>query len=267
MLRHKHTTVFEDFAYSHEVVFCAGLMPRSTRRAGHSIAVVTWLVVAMMLASVAEASPMAVAAPYGVGLYPGMEIDFQGGGRCSLGFIATNRWGARLGVTAGHCSNAVGQHVLSHNRYPIGVVLARADDALAAGRFGVTVIQLVNSAYIYNGFFARFRSPELGEPVRKYGERTEGTNGRITSVYDGDDPTRSVMRSTVVALPGDSGAPWYRSSESGPVLFGITVGNSTRRQDDAYVGGFGFPINSLIRYVRNGSKWGDGFIPVGRSGM
>lgn len=72
------------------------------------------------------------------------------------------------------------------------------------------------------------------------------------------------MHSTVIILPGDSGSPWYRSSNDGPILFGISIGNSTRRDNDAYLGGFGFPINSLIRYAQTDSTYGRGFTPVGR---
>lgn len=212
---------------------------------------------------VATAVPAPIAAAAAVGLYPGMEIDFTDGGRCSLGFIATNDDGIRLGVTAGHCSDFLGQHVVSHDENPIGTVVSRAGDDVDSDHFGITLIQLDPTTYVQDAFFTKFRSPRVGEPVRKYGERTEGTNGLVTNVHYDDDPTHSVMRSTVVILPGDSGSPWYRSSDDGPVLFGISIGNSTRRGDDAYLGGFGFPINSLIRYVRAESSFGHGFTPVG----
>ncbi|MGB8406698.1 MAG: hypothetical protein WCE30_21815 [Mycobacterium sp.] len=223
-----------------------------------------WRTIACVAATtvLASAVPAPIAAA-SVGLYPGMEIDFAGGGRCSLGFIATNDDGTRLGVTAGHCSDFLGQHVASHNGNPIGTVVSRAGDDVDSYHFGITLIQLDPATYVQDAFFTSFRSPRVSEPVRKYGERTEGTNGRVTSVHYDDDPTHSVMRSTVVILPGDSGSPWYRSSDGGPVLFGISIGNSTRRDDDAYLGGFGFPINSLIRYVRNESSFGHGFTPVG----
>jgi hypothetical protein len=42
-----------------------------------------------------------------------------------------------------------------------------------------------------------FREPEGGDPVRKYGERSEGTTGRITEIsVDSDYLRLSVMRGT-----------------------------------------------------------------------
>lgn len=109
-----------------------------------------------------------------VGLSPGMELDFLGGGRCSLGFLATNGEGDRLGVTAGHCSDSLGQHVLSHNGNSIGTVVCRAGDNVDAYHFGITLIKLDPTTYIQDAFFTTFRSPDVGEPVRKFGERSEG---------------------------------------------------------------------------------------------
>jgi hypothetical protein len=215
---------------------------------------------ATMLFALALAPPASAAS---VGLAPGMEIRTQTH-TCTLGFFATNSAGKRLAVTAGHCANAPGERVYSHNRNLIGEVVSQHGDTDGpASGLGVAVIQLARSAYVADGFFATFSNPVVGDYVRKYGERSEGTYGQITDVViDTDYPRRSIMHGTLIALPGDSGSPWYGP---GPTLYGITVGGFSQRSDNAYKGAYGFPIGALIQYVRGGSEvWGPGFTPVGR---
>ncbi|WP_217349348.1 S1 family peptidase [Mycolicibacterium fortuitum] len=229
------------------------------------------LVVGLSLMVAATAS-VAVGAPAyaAVGVYPGMSIQRANGSTCSLGFLATSDKGRRLGVTAGHCSTDIRQLFYSAGGTEIGEVVARWDDAEDSDAyFGYTIIALNdNTTYTSNAMFQKFRSPEVGEWMWKDGGRSEETRGKITSVYykhSDEAPQTSTMYSNIVVLPGDSGSPWYTTNDDGElVLLGITVGNRTR-DDGSYVGAYGFPIYSMIRYIKKKTSiWGPGFTVVGR---
>lgn len=205
-----------------------------------------------------------------VGLYPGMPIQLSTGGTCSLSFLASNDDGDRLAVTAGHCSTALKQIFYSKDGTKIGYVVSRADDVSGTSSydFGYTMIRLYSdTTYTATAYFKKYRNPSEGTWVWKYGERTQETEGKIIGVdYSDDDshPSYSVIKSTMITLPGDSGAPWYTGSDAGPVLVGIHVGSVTRKSDNSFQYSYGFPAHSMIRYIRKQSKnWGGGFNVVG----
>lgn len=217
--------------------------------------VVAMVVVAGMTAPVANAR---------VGLTIGSKLYFVGGGSCSLGFFATNDEKVRLAVTAGHCADDASQEVVSQNGSPIGFVGFWMPDNLPAGLFGVSVIRLYNNTYTADAYFPKYGNPSVGDYVKKYGARTDKTEGNITEIeIDPDYPRYSRMEATMVGLPGDSGSAWVGSSTAGPKLLGLNVGHTVRR-DGGYGYAIGFPISSLIKLVRTKSdSWGQGFIPVG----
>jgi hypothetical protein len=221
------------------------------------------LVILLSATTCAMASPMATAAAR-VGLLPGTKLFFRGGGECSLGFLATNDFGDRLGVTAGHCPSRVDQEVVSENGTPIGRVVHITTDEMADHRYGAALIQLYRSTYTADAYFTTFGNPSVGDYVKKYGARTEKTDGTIVSVtVDPDEPEHSEMQATLVGLPGDSGSAWVGSDGGSPKLLGLNIGYSHRR-DGGYGNAIGFPIRSLIATVQaNSPKWGPGFIPVG----
>lgn len=200
-----------------------------------------------------------------MGLEPGTKI-YIGNGSCSLGFLATNTAGTRLAVTAGHCADDTGQKVVSEKGNPIGTVCHHTPDETSKGVFGVTLICLSSNTYTADAYFTKYGDPDVGDYVKKYGARTEKTDGKITKIdtYSGH-PWNSRMESTMVGLPGDSGAAWVgNSGGKGPKLLGLNIGH-TIRSDGGYGFSYGFPISSLIALVKqNSPKWGPGFIPAGR---
>lgn len=228
--------------------------------------VVTHLV-AWMVAATAFGLMSAPTAAASVGLYPGMAIHLSTGYTCSLGFLATNSDKDRLAVTAGHCSHKNREIFYDKNNNAIGYVVSRADDDVDNEVFGYTLISLYDTTYAYDPFFKKFGSPDNGDWITKYGERTEKTTGRITEVnyeHAADHPNWSVIRSTIVTLPGDSGSPWYKDSKYGPWLVGISIGTSTRSRDGAFMGSIGFPINSCLSYIaKTAGDWGPGITVQG----
>ena len=193
-----------------------------------------------------------------VGLYPGMPIRF-GNGVCSLGFLATNAAGDRLAVTAGHCADAVNQHVRSNHGNPVGTVVLHAPDDLDNNKYGGTVIKLARRTYASDAYFTKFGDPQKGDVIAKYGERTQKTTGSIINTG-----RNGVLHSNLIALPGDSGAPWVTSHNGSIQLAGIHIGASSNRDgSQAYAIGYG--INEIVWIIRShGGRWGNGFLPIGR---
>ncbi|MFZ2240465.1 MAG: hypothetical protein WAV90_13185 [Gordonia amarae] len=227
-----------------------------------------------MLAGFTVASVMAVMTPAlaeaRVGLKPGTELNiYRDNGKvssCSLGFLATNDAGVRLAVTAGHCADGAGARVVSAKGNPIGQVVSHLTDDTANDIFGVTVIKLASNTYTSDAYFTKYGNPGVGDYVRKYGIRTDKTEGTITSISTSSkSPRVGRMESTMVSLSGDSGAAWVSGDGNGGAkLLGLNIGHTTRK-DGGYGVAYGFPISSLVSLVRNGSDlWGPGFIPVGR---
>lgn len=205
------------------------------------------------------------AAQANVGLLPGTPLIIRGAGECSLGFLASNDAGDRLAVTAGHCATDTGQEVVSEKGNPIGRVVSWLTDDMDNNLFGITLIKLSKNTYTADAYFTTFGNPSVGDYVKKYGERTAKTEGKITKIsVDPDSARHARMESTLVNLPGDSGSAWVGTGDDGgPMLLGLNIG-FTKRADGGYGFAVGYPIRQLVELVRNGSeKWGPGFIPVG----
>lgn len=197
-----------------------------------------------------------------VGLTVGSKLSMGSGGACSLGFFARNNDGARLAVTAGHCAEGGGEKVYSEKTLIGAVGYWMPDDS---DGFGVTVIALNKNARIHDAYFSAFGNPEKGDYVKKYGIRTDKTEGKITKVsVNTDSVQKSVMLSTMISLPGDSGSAWVGNNDDGATLYGLNVGH-VNRDDGGYGYARGFPIRQLIELVQARSKnWGQGFKPIGR---
>lgn len=232
---------------------------RIARRAGRAVVVLG----VMMLVGL-TAPPVVHAS---VGLTVGSELRMGSGGSCSLGFFASNTAGDRLAVTAGHCAEDAGEKIYSSDGTLIGQVGYWLSDDSQNDLYGVTVIHLNNNAYINDGYFTKFGNPSVGDYVKKYGMRTDKTEGKITSISINPDRTRNaVMQSTLVGLPGDSGSAWVGTGDDGgPMLLGLNIGHTTRK-DGGYGYAYGFPIRQIVKLVQQNSKiWGPGFIPTGKN--
>lgn len=199
-----------------------------------------------------------------VGLAPGIELDI-GEHRCSLGFLATNASGDRLAVTAGHCADDTEQKVYSASGDLIGIVAHHTPDDFTTNTWGVTLIALADNTYTDDAKFSSFGDPAVGDYVTKYGFRTDRTEGTIAAVNtDAKQPWNGTMTSTLVGLPGDSGAAWIGVQDGALKLLGLNIGYTTR-PDGGYGMATGFPIRALVALVnRNSPAFGRGFIPVGR---
>lgn len=197
-----------------------------------------------------------------VDLAVGMPIAI-GDNRCSLGFFGFNRRGDRLAVTAGHCSDYyANQPVYSKDRIQIGEVVAWNEDATdsdgrISGSRGYTVFVVYKRFSLQPYFVDVSRSVSEGDNVTKFGARTGRTNGLIEYVnYVPDRPSSSVLVSTLVQIPGDSGCPWHIN---GPTLVGMgSSANQARLGGDA--GSQAQPVGAVIDMIRaNGSVWGEDF--------
>jgi hypothetical protein len=194
-----------------------------------------------------------------IALYPGMEIRI-GNLDCTAGFFGENGSGQSLIVTAGHCSDYVGEQVTDGYGNPIGTVGARRDDERdsAVGPFGYTLIWRDSGAYIGDRFFTQSATAAVGDPVAIDGERTRGTQGSVLNInVDDSDPTWSVIQTTAFDDHGDSGGPMF---EAGPTLVGMTIGEVADTETGGFVKSFGIPIYPLVRLIRaTAGSWGDDF--------
>ncbi|WP_237074081.1 S1 family peptidase [Mycobacteroides abscessus] len=179
--------------------------------------------------------------------------------------MATNASGDRLAVTAGHCADEVEQKVYGAGGDLIGIVAHHSPDDFTANTWGVTLIALADNTYTADAKFSSFGDPVLGDYVTKYGFRTDRTEGTIAAISaDAKQPWKGTMSSTLVGLPGDSGAAWIGVQDGALKLLGLNVGYTTR-PDGGYGMAAGFPIRELVALVnRNSPAFGRGFIPVGR---
>lgn len=216
------------------------------------LATTIWAIVATP-----QAMPTAAA---GVNLAVGMPI-WVSNVHCSLGFFGFDGRKDRLAVTAGHCSQANNDPVVNDSGQKLGEVVARMGDAKnAAGKLtgsrGYTVIYLYDR-YSLEPFFTSVGTVREGDYVTKYGQRTGKTNGHITRIQnDTDRPDLALMWSDIVALPGDSGSPWYTN---GPML----VGCDSSGDEELEGGGAGSqaqPIADVVNLIRKyAGRWGDNF--------
>lgn len=192
-------------------------------------------------------------------LYPGMAIDIGDHG-CSVGFFGINSAGQSLIVTAGHCSDDVGEQVTDDSGDPIGRVRARRNDETdnATGPFGYTLIWRDSGTAVGDRFFTSTTTAAAGDPVGIYGQRTQGTQGSvIVDSIDDSDPASSVIQTTARDDHGDSGGPMF---EPGPALVGMTIGEVTNGVTGEFVKSYGIPIHALVELIRaTAGSWGDDF--------
>jgi hypothetical protein len=188
----------------------------------------------------------------------GMEIVI-GGHSCSLGFFAFNQQHDRLAVTSGHCADDINQAVYSNNRVEIGTVVSHMpeSDSLEPVRVrGYTLIRLYDN-FDLEVFFAGVADAKNDDLITKFGARTAETTGRVTDVESNGSLPEHTIIGSIVAIPGDSGSPWYTA---GPTLVGITasVRNSIGGGDDSV--SEAQPVGALVDLIRqNARPWGSGF--------
>jgi hypothetical protein len=207
----------------------------------------------------------AVAPPAGayVDLAAGMPITIGSHG-CSLGFFGFNARGDRLAVTAGHCSDsAPNEPVHADSGVEIGRVVAWKRDAQDSssgklnGARGYTIIVL-HKRFSLEPFFTGISTTiSDGDYVTKFGQRSGKTNGVIKGVqYDPKHPDMALLTSNMVQLPGDSGCPWYNSSDK---LVGIGS-SSDQEWSGGDAGSQAQPIQALLDMIRDSAGvWGEDF--------
>jgi len=218
--------------------------------------------VVRLLAGLIAAAAVAVVAPtaHAAGLLTvGMRLNFNFRNDCSLGFFATDSVGDQLAVTAGHCAQGVHERVYSPFGEQIGEVVAwrpdeENDQGKLTGSRGFTVVYTYKS-FAIEAFVTGVGTAKTGDGVRLYGQRSQGTNGKITKVsYTAGCPDLDVLNSDVLLLPGDSGGPLYTQ---GPTLVGIASsvndGNRGDRSAEAQ------PIGSVEQEIDGIARYGQGF--------
>lgn len=209
--------------------------------------------------AMATITPVAAHAAAGGLLTVGMKLSF-GKHDCSLGFFATDSARDQLAVTAGHCAQGLHEKVYNTSGHQIGEVVAWQPDGLDShgkmtGSRGFTVVH-IHRNFAIEPFFSGVRAARIGDGVRLSGERTGGTNGKITDVsYTAGHPELDLLTSTVGQLPGDSGGALYTA---GPTLVGIA--SSTK--DGAGEGGGraeAQPVGSVVQEIMAVGRYGRGF--------
>jgi streptogrisin C len=161
------------------------------------------------------------------GLLGGLQVDKNTGYTCSLGFNARSSDGARIFLTAGHCT--AGKPSFSRNGYILGNTRT---SSFPGNDFGtVSVID----GWDQQGRVERwgtddvtirgYASPTIGAPVCKSGKSTKWTCGRIvannvTVNYGNNKVVRGLFQHTACVQAGDSGG----ANVSGDYAQGITSG-------------------------------------------
>jgi streptogrisin C len=161
------------------------------------------------------------------GLLGGYQVDKNTGYTCSLGFNATTSDGARIFVTAGHCT--AGKPSWSRNGYIIGntrsssfpgndfgtvSVIEGWDQQGRVERWGATDVQVRGTA-----------DAMVGSDLCKSGKSTGWTCGRIvarnvTVNYGNNKVVRGLIEHTACVEAGDSGG----ANMTGDYAQGITSG-------------------------------------------
>ncbi|MFG1790346.1 S1 family peptidase [Nocardia sp. NPDC049149] len=164
--------------------------------------------------------------------------------RCSLGFNGTDRSGAVVNITAGHCNpdipsaganNAAKVHEVRDNRLGAELgqfqksVLGSQDYSIikindqAKDRFGNNEVRVPGAASIPIDGVA---TPVVGAPVCKSGSRTGFSCGVVNAVDQtvqvGDRELTQAFSANICALPGDSGGPIV----TGRLALGISSASS-----------------------------------------
>jgi hypothetical protein len=210
----------------------------------------------MLVAAVAVATIAPAIAHAGGLLTVGMKLTI-GSHDCSLGFFATDSVGDQLAITAGHCAQGLHERVYNPFGDQIGEVVAWQPDpedsnGKLTGSRGFTVIYTYKR-FAIEAFFTGVGTAKIGDLVRLYGQRTCGTNGKITNVsFASGRPDLDLLTSDVEQLPGDSGGPWYTQ---GPILVGIA--SSVVDQTQAAQAQ---PLDSVEQEIKaGGGRYGQGF--------
>jgi streptogrisin C len=161
------------------------------------------------------------------GLLGGYQVDKNTGYTCSLGFNATTSDGARIFVTAGHCT--AGKPSFSRNGYIIGntrsssfpgndygtvSVIEGWDQQGRVERWGATDVQVRGAA-----------DAMVGSDLCKSGKSTGWTCGKIvarnvTVNYGNNKVVRGLIEHTACVEAGDSGG----ANMTGDYAQGITSG-------------------------------------------
>ncbi|MFE1170135.1 S1 family peptidase [Nocardiopsis sp. NPDC058789] len=155
-------------------------------------------------------------------------LAYTMGGRCSVGFAATNAAGQPGFVTAGHCGRVGTQVTIGNGR---GVfeqsVFPGNDAAFVRGTSNFTLTNLV-SRYNTGGYatVAGHNQAPIGSSVCRSGSTTGWHCGTIQargqSVSYPEGTVTNMTRTTVCAEPGDSGGSYI----SGTQAQGVTSGGS-----------------------------------------
>jgi hypothetical protein len=211
----------------------------------------TVLITAVALAAIAPATAHADGL-----LTVGMKLTFRHHD-CSLGFFATDSVADQLAVTAGHCAQGLHEKVYNAWGQQVGEVVAwqpdvEDRDGKLTGSRGFTVVYTYKT-FAIEAFFSGLGAAKIGDRVRVYGQRTNGSNGTITNAsYTPGRPDLDVLTSDVLLVPGDSGGPLY---SQGPTLIGI--GSSF--QEGARVS-YAQPLHSLEQEIKaGGGRYACGF--------
>ena len=160
-------------------------------------------------------------------LLGGHQVNMSNGYLCSLGFNARTSAGARIFITAGHCTDA--RPTFSRNGTTIG---STRSSSFPGNDYGA--VNITNSSWTQRGLVERWSgsdvpvrglsSAPVGATLCKSGRTTHWTCGRIvaknvTVNYSGDVVTGLYEHSACVQS-GDSGGP----NMSGNYAQGITSG-------------------------------------------
>ncbi|MGO9509169.1 MAG: hypothetical protein ACLPXZ_18180 [Mycobacterium sp.] len=209
------------------------------------------------LIAAASVAIVAPAAAHASGLLTvGMKLTINSHD-CSLGFFATDSVGDQLAITAGHCAHGLHEKVYNKFGDQIGEVVAWQPDTedsngKLTGSRGFTMIYTYKT-FAIEAFFTGVGAAKIGDCVRLYGQRTTGTNGRITKVSVGSGrPDLDLLTSDVEQLPGDSGGPLY---SQGPILVGIASSTVDQTQEAQAQ-----PLDSVEQEIKaGGGRYGQGF--------
>ncbi len=168
-------------------------------------------------------------------------LAYTMGGRCSVGFAATNASGQPGFVTAGHCGNVNTQVSIGNGR---GVfersIFPGNDAAFVRGTSNFTLTNLV-SRYNTGGYASVSGSSQapVGSQVCRSGSTTGWYCGTIQArgqtVSYPQGTVNSLTRTSVCAEPGDSGGSFISGSQAQGVTSGgsgnCSVGGTTFYQE------------------------------------
>ncbi|MFD6102523.1 hypothetical protein ACFWFQ_07645 [Nocardia salmonicida] len=209
------------------------------------------LAITATVAIVVVMSGLVPATAANLDLRAGEAITIGGSHGCTLGFFVINSAGSRFGVTAGHCSDAVGQSVTTEDA-TIGHVVARRDDqdgglgGIGAAR-GYTLFDLAEYVHVTTRFKA-VSIPGSGEAMTKYGRTTGVTRGEILGVLI--HPLAhdlSVLWGTAYGTYGDSGGPWFGANGA---LIGMHAGSFDTGDNGTFSGKLAQPVVSVIALIQ-----------------